>query len=108
LYVPKGSVELYRVAEQWKEFSNIEGVDMSGGIDEIEMGTGRALLARATGDGIEIAGTVANEDISIYDIAGTQVYAGKTSEGTTLISIPLARGHVYIIRIAGQTVKGVF
>ena len=55
LYVPKGSVEVYKSTEYWSEFTNIVGVDMETGIDNSEF-------------------TIQNSEL-IYDLIGRKVNA---------------------------------
>jgi len=50
LYVPQESLELYKVADGYKDFFNIRGIDMSG-IDDVQSVAANEVVARYTIDG---------------------------------------------------------
>ena len=57
----------------------------------------------ATGGNIVVAGAESGEPVSIYDEGGRLV-STATATGATM-SIPVAAGHVYIVKLNGKTVK---
>lgn len=85
-----------------------KSAETTGEIDVIETGTARALLVKISGDYIQILGTMAGEEVEVYDLSGILLYSGKTAEETTIIPVALMPGQVYLIRIAGQAIKCAF
>ena len=57
----------------------------------------------ATGGNIVVTGAESGEPVSIYDEGGRLV-STATATGATM-SIPVAAGHVYIVKLNGKTVK---
>ena len=94
LSVPTGSLEVYRTADGWKRFKNIQEKDF-GGVDGVE---NDAVSVTAKGGSIEITGAD-NAHIEVYNLSGQLVYSGTD---TTVGG--LAHG-IYIVRVAGQTFK---
>ncbi|WP_277821223.1 leucine-rich repeat protein [Palleniella muris] len=82
-----------------------KAADMETGVDAIDMNTDRALLIRSVGENIEIAGTSADETISLYNISGQQLYMGKSTTNATTIPVALTHGEVYIIKVGEQSIK---
>lgn len=82
-----------------------KAADVETGVDAIDMNTDRALLIRSVGENIEIAGTSADETISLYNMSGQQLYTGKSTENATTIPVALTCGEIYIIKIGEQSIK---
>ncbi len=82
-----------------------KAADIETGVNAIDMNTDRALLIHSVGENIEIAGTLADEAISLYNMSGQQLYTGKSTANATTISVALTRGEIYIIKIGEQSIK---
>ena len=91
LFVPEGSLEAYKAADQWKEFF------FFGGVKDAVSENGGVYVATYR-DRIEIIGAD-NAVITVYNTNGQIVYSGTD---TTIGG--LARG-VYIVQVGGQTFK---
>ena len=92
LNVPAGSVDAYRAADVWKNFTSIKtlGVASTGADPDIS-------VAR-TADGLAVLGAPDGAAISVHAISGALVYSGTDP----VISLPAG---LYIVRVAGRTFK---
>lgn len=94
LYVPEESIEKYRTADVWKDFSNIIGF---AGIDDV-VGDSEVDVS-VTGNTLVVEGADAGEMLEVYNAAGATVYCGPA----TTVSLP-GTG-IYIVKIAGKVLK---
>ena len=92
LYVPVTSVEAYKAADQWKEFSNI-----ATGINGVAQES-NAVVSASNGV-IIVTGTAYDAVTEVYGTNGALVYRGT---GKT-ITVPSAG--MYVVRTVGKTVK---
>ena len=95
LYVPEASIELYRTAPYWEEFSNFRALSESTNITQT---TSEQHI-------YQMKDKLCNPNaltITIYDIQGRMVYSGNDTE----ISLPM-RG-VYILETVTGTQKIMF
>ncbi|MFI3240001.1 MAG: leucine-rich repeat domain-containing protein [Bacteroidales bacterium] len=90
LYVPIGSLELYKVANDWCDFENIVESDFSG----VESVTSDNIKFVVTANQLDIKGAEADAEIVIYSMNGTIVYKGIDK----VITLP--NNGVYIVKIA--------
>ena len=91
LFVPEGSIEAYKAADQWKEFFFFGGV-------EDAMPENGGMHVATYRDCIEIIGAD-NAVITVYNTNGQLVYSGTD----TVINVP-SKG-IYIVRVSSQTFK---
>ena len=91
LTVPESSVDAYKNATEWKEFTDING---SGAVGSIATDSPFSISGR------EIALHDANSYVEVYTPAGNAIYRGQCS-GT----VTLPEAGIYIIRIDGKAVK---
>lgn len=94
VYVPAGSVEAYKSAEDWRYY-NIKAIG-DGGVEEI--GGGEVSVSVIDGR-IVVSGADDDAVVEVYDLSGRRVYAGAAVE------IPLTDGGVYVVKVAGQAFK---
>ena len=94
VYVPAGSVDAYKSAEDWRYY-NIKAIG-DGGVEEI--GGGEVSVSVVDGR-IVVSGADDDAVVEVYDLSGRRVYAGVAAE------IPLTDGGVYIVKVAGQAFK---
>ena len=94
VYVPAGSVDAYKSAEDWRYY-NIKAIG-DGGVEEI--GGGEVSVSVIDGR-IVVSGADDDDVVEVYDLSGRRVYAGVAAE------IPLTDGGVYVVKVAGQAFK---
>lgn len=95
LYVPIGSKSAYGKADTWKNFKNIVGsnkvptstLDIENKLPKISK----------SGNSIVIEGDLNGRNITVYDIKGSILYNNNATGNN--VSIPLANGNVYIVKI---------
>ena len=96
LFVPKGTIEKYKVVTPWKDFVNIEEMGKSG-INEINSSDDIKITTyRGT---IFVNGLEDNETVLVYNIAGQNVYTGKNS---IIENLPSG---IYIVKAGIKIVK---
>lgn len=94
LYVPKGSVQAYKEAPEWKRFTKIEEIG-SGSVSSIES---NELKISADYGMIHISG-VETPQVEVYNAAGTKVYSGRSN------SIQIDAKGLYIVKCGKVTAK---
>ena len=94
VYVPAGSVDAYKSAEDWRYY-NIKAIG-DGGVEEID---GGEVLVSVVDGRIVVSGADDDAVVEVYDLSGRRVYAGAAAE------IPLTDGGVYVVKVAGQAFK---
>lgn len=98
LNIPKGTLEVYKASELWRNFKNINEVfEPEAGVAELIANNNIVVLT--SDDNIIIKGANDAVQIDVYDVAGRLVYSGTD----TKISVP-TKG-IHIVRVAGQTFK---
>lgn len=94
LYVPEESIDKYRAADQWKDFSNIIGL---AGVDDVTNDS--EVAVNVTGNTLVVEGADADEMLEVYNAAGAAVYRGPA----TTVALPGAG--IYIVKISGKVLK---
>ena len=94
LIVPEGSVEAYKNAEVWGDFSNITSLSDSVGI--IDNQTQQDVLIYSNSNTIYFDGLIT--EYQIFNISGVMVYQGSET------AVTLSNG-IYIVRINNQVKK---
>ena len=89
--VPRESVELYKSTYPWSDFYKI-----TAGIDAAK--ADRVSVA-AVGGEITVTGADNDAVVEVYGVNGMLVYRGKSK------SVPVPSAGVYVVRVAGKTVK---
>ena len=95
LYVPKGSLSAYKAADYWNEFINIVEFDASAVTNPVNTTT-KITFNSATG-AIQILGTDAPVQVSVYNMNGVLVKSGVVSSGESLPVRSLPRG-IYVVK----------
>lgn len=98
LYVPVGSLSIYKAADGWKNFYDIREFEAS--VDDIETDSAREPQINVIKGGLRV---LTDCKIAIYSSSGQLVESGYLSSGTE-IAIPAG---MYIVRI-GEKAKKVF
>ena len=107
LYVPVGTIDLYKSANGWKDFAHIvEGPDPDSGtgISETKIRE-RAIIIQANGNQLTISGVDAGTTIHVFDIIGRAAGSAVTSKGSTTIKTSLHSGDIGIVKIGDKTMK---
>ena len=94
LYVPEESIDKYRAADEWKDFSNIIGL---AGVDDVANDS--VVTVTVTGDTLVVEGADAGELLEVYNTAGAAVYRGPAT------SIVLPGAGIYLVKISGKVLK---
>ncbi|MEI6755120.1 MAG: leucine-rich repeat domain-containing protein, partial [Paludibacter sp.] len=95
LYVPKGSQSAYKTAAYWNEFINIVEFDASAVNNPVNT-TAKITYNSATG-AIQIQGSDAPVQVSVYNMNGMLVKSGVVSSGESLPVQSLPRG-IYVVK----------
>lgn len=103
LYVPKGTLEAYKAADEWKAFVNIVEEEYTG-IGEVGADSAGQAVITACGDGIVVENLPAGTAVTVYTLSGTVVYEGVASGSRTELTLPA--GHLYLVK-CGPTVTKV-
>lgn len=103
LYVPKGTLEAYKAADEWKDFVNIVEEEYTG-IEEVGAESAGQAVITACGDGIVVENLPAGKAVTVYTLSGTVVYEGVASGSRTELTLPA--GHLYLVK-CGPTVTKV-
>ncbi len=99
LYVPIDSKTAYAAAAMWKDFQNIEEIDMTS-VPESEEAT---LMISTDGDGIIITGAEPGASITVYTITGTKLLTLPVTGDEQRIALP--SGGLYFVKVGSQTMK---
>ena len=93
VYVPAESLEAYKAAEVWKEFTNLQAI------------SGTAIDTPSMPESISIQGGMLHNPqqlpVIIYDLTGRPVYSGNA----TTVELPAG---IYVVRCNGASRKSVF
>lgn len=96
LYVPVGTKTAYSEATGWKRFTTITE-DETLSIATVE---NDKLTIAASAGAIRVAGAAAGTPIAVYDVSGSLVYSGVTTDAYTTISLPTA---LYIVSVGNAS-----
>lgn len=105
LYVPKGTIDLYKTKEGWKDFAYIiegDGPDDSDGISILRT---QAVLVQSNGGTLNVSGVDKGTQINVYDMSGQMVGFANASGDNTTIDTILRSGEVGIIKIGEKAIK---
>ena len=91
LEVPDESVEKYKMADVWKEFLNISGVESVAADGNVSIAIENGMLT--------VRGASENADMEIYSITGATIYHGKVT------AVEVSDTEIYIVRVAGKVFK---
>lgn len=103
LYVPKGTLETYKVADEWKDFVNIVEEEYTG-IGEVGADSAGQAVITACGNGIVVENLPAGTAVTVYTLSGTVVYEGVANGSRAELTLPA--GHLYLVK-CGPTVTKV-
>lgn len=93
LLVPAGAVDAYKMADGWKEFTDIQ----TNAVDMTAADSASVIMA----DGTVKVECGSNVPVAIYDVSGRCLHRGCGS-----VSIAADRGTVYLVRVGARSVKG--
>ena len=102
LYVPKGTLEAYKAADEWKDFVNIVEEEYTG-IEEVGADSAGQAVITASGNGIVVENLPAGTAVTVYTLSGTVVYEGVASGSRTELTLPA--GHLYLVKCGSTVTK---
>ena len=95
VYIPMGTIEAYRSALYWSEFTNFIEVDFDG-VDEQEENVEMELYPNPANGAVRIEGVIAAE-VQVYNALGQLV---KTVRGTNNVCVEGLPQGIYLLRIS--------
>lgn len=98
--VPIGAAPNYSGIAYWNEFSNIKEKDLSTGVEQIS--ANQLKIYSGLGE-IVVNGTMNDENICVYTLTGSLIKQLKYTGN--LISIPVYKTGVYLVKTRSNTVK---
>lgn len=98
LHVDKNAVEAYKKADGWRHFKHYETGTVTA-IGSARAGAGSAIRVVGQSNGYTVEGLNAGQRYTLCTVSGTQIAAG-TANGSSLF-VPVQRGQIYILNIAG-------
>ena len=115
LYVPTGTINKYKAAEGWKNFFNIQEMDVKdmwngniqptngdeNGINPVRV---NAVLIQSNNGILNISGADDGTCIEIYTTSGIIVGSAIASSSATAINTGLKNGEIAIVRIGNKSV----
>ena len=104
LYVPEGTADDYRVADEWKDFYNIVETDFAG-TEEIAADAAADVTVYAAAGRIVVENVAAGTPIAVYTADGVRIYSGVVSD--TFTEIPAPAGKLYIVKCGKAVFKTV-
>ena len=116
LYIPIGTKDRYLGAEGWKNFFNIQEMDVkdmwngnvqptNGDENRINQVKTNAVLIQSNNGTLIISGADDGTSIEIYATSGVIVGYAKASSSSTVISTGLKNGEIAIVKIGNKSVK---
>ena len=108
LYVPKGSIEIYKNAKPWKyffdiqEFTDIEDYVINVAINQPSSCKEQILTKNGT---ITISGIESNSNVSIYDINGIFIDTKTCIDNQIIFNTKIPQGNVVIVQIGEKMYK---
>lgn len=96
LHVPKGTLEKYKAANVWRNFTNIVDDIETSGIASPDV---YGITVKSAGDKVIVSGNDDNAAVSIYEINGRQIYHGFDNE------IQMPAPGIYIVKINNTVQK---
>ena len=100
LYVPAGTIDKYKATEGWKDFENIEEIDVT----EVSEVKAMPVLLQREGSELIVNGAAAGIPISVYDLSGKLIGNTTATEGTTRVQAT-ASAKVVIVKVGERSVK---
>jgi len=97
LYVPGGSIDAYKNADQWKDFLTI--LPISTVNTESLKTTGLTVYPNPVTDRLILKGIYQNTTINIYDLNGQHVFLSKTANDNESLDVSFLQPGVYLLGI---------
>ena len=104
LYVPEGTADGYKSANEWEDFYNIVETDFSG-IEDIAADAAADVKVYAAAGRIIVENAAAGTPIAVYSADGVLIYGGVVSDAFT--EIPAPAGKLYIVKCGNAVFKTV-
>lgn len=101
IYIPLGTIDDYRNAEYWSEFTNFIEVDFEG-VDENDDGPKAEAYPNPGFNLLNIKNSIPNAQVEVYDMAGRLVHCQTIAEDTAIIDATLWPSGVYAWRVVSE------
>lgn len=112
LYVPIGTKDKYLAAKGWKNFFNIQEMDVADmwngdgdPINSLERVKANTILIQCSNGTLNIQGASTGTSISVYSTSGMMVGSAKSIGASTSIATSLRNGEIAIVKIGGKSMK---
>lgn len=112
LYVPIGTKEKYLVAKGWKNFFNIQEMDVADmwngdgdPMNSLERVRANTILIQCCNGTLNIQGASTGTSISVYSTSGMMVGSAKSIGASTSIATSLRNGEIAIVKIGDKSMK---
>lgn len=117
LYVPTGTKNKYMSSNGWKNFFQIEEMDIDkmwqgegdpnteGIIDGMAQINARTVIVKAEGGQLTVEGAEDNTSITVYSIDGVQMGTTNSRNGIARIKTAISKESVAIVKIGNKSVK---
>ena len=101
LYVPKGTIEKYKATDGWKDFVHIEE-GLPANINNVCANT---MQIQSEGGIIRVLGCNDGEQISVYNINGTEAGSAISQNKAATIATNIQPGSIVIVKAGDKAIK---
>ena len=101
IYIPMGTIDDYRNADYWSEFTNFIEVDFES-VDEYDSFAIAEAYPNPGLNTLNILSTTPNAQVEVYDMTGRLIHCQTVSEGTATINAALWPSGVYAWRVVSE------
>lgn len=101
IYIPMGTIDDYRNADYWSEFTNFIEVDFES-VDEYYSFAIAEAYPNPGLNTLNILSTTPNAQVEVYDMTGRLIHCQTVSEGTATINAALWPSGVYAWRVVSE------
>ena len=117
LYVPIGSKEKFMAADGWKNFFNIQEIDVAdmwdgngepqteGKDSSVSQVKAEAIMIQTNNGTLNVSGVENGNDITVYSSSGMLVGSANASGDSISIATSLLNGEIAIVKIGDRAIK---
>jgi hypothetical protein len=104
LYVPQESIDKYKSADGWRNFSNIYAIGGSGESDQINSTSTRGIITTCNNRIITISGLNTQEKVMFYSLNGSRMGTATAVDGTATYAVN-STDDIVIAKFGGSSIK---
>ena len=104
VFVPQEALEAYLAAGVWKNFTNLQAIDGSAAVTEINANAEQIQTANGQ---VTVTGLTDGTTVAVYDLSGQQVGTATSKGGQVSISTGMTAGAAAIVKVGERSVKTV-